>query len=425
MKNIVVVGAGASGLKLVKKLSSSTKFKVTLIDKEYRHVWKPLMHEIATGIRDEKIDSINLKHHSVANCYSFIHGEVINVNSDSKNVSLAKTTDESGQTIIPERTIDYDILVLAIGSGTNDFGNAEVDKHCQYVTSLASAVRAKEKLESEIERTHHSSRDATRITIVGGGPTGTELAANIITSVNRLNRHGFCSTDNSGLSIKIIEGGHTILPSMSPVISNHIRDALLKLNVEILNNTTVTDITEVDVTTNDGQRVPHDLIFWTAGIKCPDFVAHIKGVQVNRINQIKTSPFLTAIGSSSIFVLGDLANCVDSNGITVPATAQASHQMADHCYKNIKNLLEGREMKSFSYVDHGSIVKLNKDNSAGTLLTSIKRKDVTSNFIVKSITNTLYGAHIISVLGYRRGVTNLIYGKLSQFSGNNINFFNV
>lgn len=82
-------------------------------------------------------------------------------------------------------------------------------------------------------------------------------------------------------------------------------------------------------------------------------------------------------------------------------------------------------MKKFLYVDHGSIVKLNKDSSAGTLSTSISRKNVTNNFIVNSITKTLYGAHIISILGYRRGAANLMYGKMSQFSGNNINFFNV
>ncbi|MCX2789542.1 NAD(P)/FAD-dependent oxidoreductase [Vibrio sp. Sgm 5] len=423
--NVVVIGAGASGLKLVKQLSKYHGIDVTLVDKNSRHVWKPLMHEVATGIRDDRVDAVNLRYHSVKNGYQFIQGEVCSIDNKSNNIKLLSVKDQNQREIIPERVISFDILVIAIGSKTNDFGNSDVSKYCYYINDLDTALLSKNKLQNEIERNHFFGEKETKVTIVGGGATGVELAANIVNSVDKLNMNGFCSTNAQGLKITVLEGGERILPNLDKDVADYIYNSLIRLNVTIKTKTIASEIKKDGVVTQDGDFIDHDVIFWTAGIKCPSFLSKIEGLETNKINQITTNANLIAKNSQNIFVIGDAANCVDSNGFAVPATAQSAHQMADACLRNILSLIRREKLVDFEYKDHGAIVKLNKESTAGSLVTPFKRKNFTNSFIVNSITSTLYGAHIISILGYRKGIVNLLYGKFSQFSGNNIDFFSV
>ncbi len=218
MKKIVVVGGGAGGLELVTKLGHALGKKrqadVVLIDRSQTHIWKPLLHEVATGSLDINNDGVNYRAHAAKHHYQFQLGTLTDVDPEAKTLLLDSLYDDKGHVVLPERRISYDILVMAIGSVSNDFGTPGVSEHCYFLDSHKQAERFQQALLNQFLRVHQEGSGAKlKLAIVGGGATGVELSAELFHVADLLKAYGMPEMSGKRVQIELIEAGPRILQS--------------------------------------------------------------------------------------------------------------------------------------------------------------------------------------------------------------------
>lgn len=350
MTKIVIVGGGAGGLELATKfgrtLGRKGRAEVTLVDRKASHLWKPLLHEVATGSLDEGVDAISYRAHAKNHSFEFQMGSLCDINREKKFITLAEIKDEHGDLIIPTRHIDYDYLILAIGSTSNDFNTPGVRENCIFLDSPEQAHRFRTEMNNQFLKLHaHPTQKTVDIAIVGAGATGVELSAELHNAVKELRSYGFGDLDSAKLNVNLVEAGERILPALPPRISSAAHSELTKLGVNVRTATMVTKADSEGLHTKDGDVIPAQIMVWAAGIKAPDFMKDIAGLETNRINQLVVKPTLQTTRDDDIFVIGDLASCEKADGGFVPPRAQAAHQMASHAFKNIVAKMRNQEMK--------------------------------------------------------------------------------
>ena len=240
MQKIIIVGGGAGGLELVsrlgKTLGKKKQSEIILVDRSRTHVWKPLLHEVAAGVIDKNSDGVDYSMHAARHHYQFQLGNLSHINKDKRQITLDPLLDETGLELIPERTLDYDYLVLAIGSVSNDFGTPGVAKYSYFLDSLKQAERFHKALLNQLIRINQDKNEQhnLRVAIVGGGATGTELAAQLHHVGNLARAYGMPEMSAKRLRISIIEAGQSILPALPEKIANSARKALHKLALKYL-----------------------------------------------------------------------------------------------------------------------------------------------------------------------------------------------
>lgn len=422
MKKIVVVGGGAGGLELVTKLGNKLgrkeKAHITLIDKNTTHVWKPLLHEIAVGTMDEGVDAVSYRAHAFANHFHFRIGTMTDIDRENHQVILAPMFDEDGQELLPETRIDYDILVLAMGSSSNDFNTPGVKDHCIFLDGPGQAHRFRNKLLGKFLRIQRvpGVRDSVNIAIVGAGATGVELSAELHHAVHKFHTYGFDAVDNEHLNVTLIEAGGRILPALPERISASASRELAKLGVNIKLNTRITAAQQDGLETGDGEKIEADLMVWAAGVKVPDVLKNIGGIETNRINQLPVNAYLQVKGESNIFAIGDCAEFVQTDGNRVPPRAQAAHQMADICYHNIRAQLDGGKKKVFQYKDHGSLVSLANYSTVGSLMGNLSRGTLfIEGRLARIVYISLYRMHQLAVHGYIKTGLLMLSGSINRW----------
>lgn len=317
MTKIVIVGGGAGGLELATKfgrtLGRKGRAEVTLVDRKASHLWKPLLHEVATGSLDEGVDAISYRAHAKNHSFRFQMGSLCDINREKKFITLAEIKDEHGDLIIPTRHIDYDYLILAIGSTSNDFNTPGVRENCIFLDSPEQAHRFRTEMNNQFLKLHaHPTQKTVDIAIVGAGATGVELSAELHNAVKELRSYGFGDLDSAKLNVNLVEAGERILPALPPRISSAAHSELTKLGVNVRTATMVTKADSEGLHTKDGDVIPAQIMVWAAGIKAPDFMKDIAGLETNRINQLVVKPTLQTTRDDDIFVIGDLASCEKS-----------------------------------------------------------------------------------------------------------------
>ncbi|RUO37145.1 FAD-dependent oxidoreductase [Aliidiomarina taiwanensis] len=422
MKKIVVVGGGAGGLELVtrlgRKLGKKGKAQVTLVDKNRTHLWKPLLHEVAAGAMDPGVEGLSYRSHAHNHGFQFQLGTLTQLNREHKTIELAPIYDEKGKLLLSERTLSYDILVLAIGSVSNDFQTKGVRDHCIYLDSPQQAEYFHEELMDVFLRytndTHQS--DKVNIAIVGAGATGVELSAELYNAVDYLKSYGFKSLGADNLRLTLIEAGPRLLPALPERIARMAQTELEQLGVDVRTNTRVVQATEAGLVTEAGETVPADLQVWAAGIKAPDFLKGIGGLENNRLNQLAVRGTLQTTRSDDIYVIGDCAFCLQANGKPVPPRAQSAHQMASRAYSNIQAQLRNKPLKPYVYKDHGSLVSLSKYSTVGSLMGNLTRGSMTvEGRLARVIYVSLYRMHQIALHGYVRTGLMMLVGRMNRF----------
>ena len=333
MTRIIVVGGGAGGLELVTKLGRTLgrkrRAKVTLVDRKASHLWKPLLHEVATGSLDEGVDALSYRAHAKNHHFDFQMGSLEDIDRERKVITLGELRDEHDELLMPGRELEYDILIMALGSTSNDFNTPGVREHCIFLDSTEQAYKFRTEMNNEFLKLHAKHGHGTvDIAIVGAGATGVELSAELHNAVKELRTYGFGDLDSSKLNVNLIEAGERILPALPARISSAAHHELTKLGVNVRITTMVTEAGADGLTTKDGEKIPAQIMVWAAGIKAPDFVKNIGGLETNRINQLIVKDTLQTTLDDDIFVIGDLAQCTQADGSFVPPRAQAAHQMA-------------------------------------------------------------------------------------------------
>ncbi len=418
---IVIVGGGAGGLELAtrlgRKLGRKKRAEITLVDRNPSHLWKPLLHEVATGSLDDGVDALSYLAQARNNRFLFQLGSLIQIDRDSKSITLAELRDKNDELLVPERKLDYDILVVALGSKSNDFGTEGVKDHCIFLDNPQQAHRFHDEMLNLFLRysVRDNAEEKVNIAIVGGGATGVELSAELYNAVEQLTSYGFKGLDNDALNVTLVEAGERILPALPPRISSAAHQELNKLGVHVLTQTMVVSADAEGLNTKSGEKIKADLMVWAAGIKAPDFMKDIAGLETNRINQLVVKPTLQTTHDDSIFAIGDCASCAKKEGGFVPPRAQSAHQMASRCYDNILALLADKPLKDYIYKDHGSLVSLSRFSTVGSLMGNLMRGDMmVEGRIARIVYISLYRMHQIALHGYLKTGLMMLVGSINR-----------
>jgi len=418
---IIIVGGGAGGLelatKLGHKLGRKNKAEIILVDRNQSHLWKPLLHEVATGSLDDGVDALSYLAHARNHYFHFQLGCLTNINRENKTITLAEIHDKEGQLLVPERQLNFDILVMALGSVSNDFGTAGVKDHCIFLDNPQQAHRFHDEMLNLFlsYSVRHKPDDKINIAIVGGGATGVELSAELYNAIEQLTSYGFEGLDKEALNVTLVEAGERILPALPVRISTAAHHELTKLGVRVLTQTMVTSADRDGLNTKSGEKINANLMVWAAGIKAPDFMHQIGGLETNRINQLVVKSTLQTTLDNAIFAIGDCASCPKKEGGFVPPRAQAAHQMATLCYKNILALLDHKALQEYVYKDHGSLVSLSRFSTVGSLMGNLVRGDMmVEGKIARIVYISLYRMHQIALHGYIKTGLMMLVGSINR-----------
>lgn len=419
MQRIVIVGGGAGGLELAtrlgRKLGRAGKARIELIDTNPTHLWKPLLHEVATGALDSGIDELNYLVHGRRHGFRFQLGRMRGLDRDSKEVILAPIKDEHGKLMVPERRVGYDTLVLAIGSITNDFGTAGAKDHCFFLDSRRQAERFHQTLLTEFLRANTDSGNAggLDIGIVGAGATGVELSAELYNTAEVLVSYGMEKLNPGNLRVHLIEAGERILPALPPRLSAAAQRELEHLGVTVHTNTLVTQVTEEGFHTKDGRLIPARMRVWAAGVRAQGFLNTL-GPETNRANQLIVNSSLQT-ADADIFALGDCACVLQADGKAVPPRAQAAHQQASHMFRALLARQQGLPLPVFEYRDKGSLVSLSRYSTVGSLMGNLTRGSMMiEGRLARLVYVSLYRLHQIALHGYWHTLLLSLVGHINK-----------
>ncbi|MBS3670151.1 NAD(P)/FAD-dependent oxidoreductase [Vreelandella boliviensis] len=419
---IVIVGAGAGGLALATRLGRTLgkrkRAEIVLLDRNTTHVWKPLLHELATGVLNSSMDEVDLRGHSSAHFYRFQRGSLTGINREQQTLQLAPILDEEGYEVLPARELAYDYLVMAIGSVSNDFGTPGVAEHCHFIDSPEQAKAfQRDMINTFLRYTDPNLRQHTQLTIgiVGGGATGVELAAELFDASRMLNAYGVTALDNQQISVHLLEAAPRLLPGLSERVSQTVKAELEEMGVTVHTDTAVKEAQEYQLVTGDDEVIKTDINVWAAGIKAPPFLAEL-GLTTNKKNQIEVNSTLQSVDDEKIFALGDCASCPMGESGTVPPRAQAAHQQAKLLAKNIVNRLEGKPLADFRYRDHGSLVSLARYDAVGNLMRSSASKGLfLEGWLARQAYASLYRMHQLSIHGAPKTGLAWLVDKLNRY----------
>ncbi|MDX2424194.1 MAG: NAD(P)/FAD-dependent oxidoreductase [Amphritea sp.] len=406
MKTIIVVGGGAGGLELVTrlghKLGKKKRARIILVDRNRSHIWKPLLHEVATGSLDMSSDGVVYRAHCAAHYYEFQLGTMIGLDRVAKSIRLESLKDDEGKEVLPERELTFDTLVMAVGSVSNDFGTPGVAEHSYFLDSHQQAERFHRALLNQFMRINQSAADTElQLAIVGGGATGVELAAELNHVADLFKFYGMPEMSAKRLKIHLIEAGPRILPALPQRIAVAAKKELNELGITIHENVRVTQATDDGFMTQDDQLIAADLQVWAAGVKAPDFIKSIDLFETNRNGQIIVKPSLQSTVDDAVFVIGDCCACEQPDGSWVPPRAQSAHQMAALVYKNILLMEQGKPLQSYLYKDHGSLVNLSRYSTVGSLMGNLTNGTMfVEGHIARLVYISLYRMHQVAIHGW-------------------------
>jgi len=422
---IVVVGGGAGGLELVTKLGrkyGNGDYDIILVDRYSTHIWKPLLHEVAAGALDANLDEVGYRGHGHRNRFRFFLGTLENIDREHRQIIIAPMSDDDGSMLLDRHRIRYDYLVMAIGSVSNDFNTPGVGDNCLTLDDRPQADRFRQKLLNHclrVSRTMVNNADAdarVRVAIVGGGATGVELAAELYNAAGALRHYGLEIFDESRLIITLIEAGPRILPALPEKLAAAAHAELEALGVRVLAGMRVTEVTAEAVITAEGERIPAELKVWAAGVKAPEFLQQINGLETNSNNQLLVRPTLQTTRDERIYAMGDCCAFIpDGENRPVPPRAQAAHQMAETVYDNLQRQMAGNPLHDFVYRDHGSLVSLSRFSTVGSLMGNlVGGRMAVEGRLARLVYISLYRMHLFAIHGWLKGLMLLIIGRINR-----------
>jgi NADH dehydrogenase FAD-containing subunit len=346
---VVIIGGGFAGLTAAKALRK-TPAKVTLIDRTNHHLFQPLLYQVATTVLTPSqigwpIREILRKQKNT----TVILGEVTGIDKEHKYV-LANNADRAG---VP---IPYDYLILATGATHSYFGHNEFAQYAPGVKSLADAVATRNKIlqafelaEAEEDPSRH--RDLLTFVLVGGGPTGVELAAALATLIRTTLKPEFRRIDPASARIVLVDRGSRVLSALSPKLSAAANHRLEKLGVEVVLGRNVDQIDAHGVVVA-GERILSKTVIWTAGV-APSPAGRWLHAETDRAGRVRIEKDLTVPGHPEIMVVGDTAY-LEENGKPLPGVAQVAIQQGRYAAKLLHNRITGSPPPArFSYFDKG------------------------------------------------------------------------
>ena len=413
-RKVLIIGGGFAGLECARKLANDERFEVTLLDRTNHHLFQPLLYQVATA---------SLAAPDIARSIRQILAGAKNVTVLMDEVTAISPSEKTvtGKT---GGTYTFDYLVLAAGAKTGFFGNDHWEENSLGLKSLADAQDIRRKILSNLERaeltTDYSERERLMtVAIVGGGPTGVELAGACADLVHRSLHSNFRRIDTGKLRIILIENSPKILEHYDTHQSDYAKARLQHLGVEVRNETRVTDVQKGRLLLQDGSHIDAEAIVWAAGIAAVSLTKDL-GVETDRSGRITPNLDLSIPGNPNIFVAGDLTNMRDREDKFVPGVAPAATQMGDHIAKLLKEELRlektnfaGRKHSlrpKFKYTDKGMMAIIGKNAAV------MKVGKITMNGFIAWIGWLLI--HILFLIGFRNKLSVLLGWAYSYIVNN-------
>lgn len=361
--HIVVLGGGFAGLQFCRSLPPELA-RITLIDRENHHVFQPLLYQVASAglsavdiaqpIRGLFADRPN---------FAVIMAEVTAVDLANRRVRHSR-----GE-------VEYDYLVVGLGGITSYFGRDEWARHALGLKSLDDALHIRRQILSAFEKAETETDAAERaalmtMIIVGGGPTGVEMAGTIAELARKILKRDFDHIDPTRAKVMLIEGADRVLRTFDPALSASARRQLERLGVEVRTGLSVENITAGRLTVA-GEVIRAETIIWAAGVAASPLGRSL-GAAVDRSGRVQVRPDLSLPDHPEVFVCGDMAALIDPNGVTVPGVAPAAMQMGIHAAKVIRREIEaGRSQAGprapFVYRDKGSMATIGRSAAVAQL----------------------------------------------------------
>ena len=423
---IVVVGGGAGGLELVRRLGGyfgRDAYDIILVERNHTHVWKPLLHEVAAGSLDANLDEVGYRSHGHRWGYRFFLGSLQSVDRERRRVTIAPIYDERGQILINAHEIRYDYLVLAVGAVANDFGIEGVREHCLFLDDRNQADRFRQRLLDHCLRVSRGQVNDPKadlrveIAIVGGGATGVELAAELYNAAAGLRHYGLETFDESRLRVTLVEAGPRLLPALPEQLAEAVREELEAIGVRVLTNTNVVKATQDGIHTSTGETITANITVWAAGVRGPEFLRDFGGLETTRNCQLVVKPTLQTTRDERVFAMGDCAHFIaDGQTRPVPPRAQAAHQMAATVFTNIKRLIKDEKpLENFVYRDKGSLVSLSRYTTVGSLMGNlVGGRMAIEGRLARLVYMSLYRMHLIGIHGWLKGLALISIGHVNQ-----------
>src|SRR5947209_2591980 len=356
--HVVIVGAGFGGLQAAKKLACKN-VRVTVIDRTNYHLFQPLLYQVATAALSPADIAAPVR--AVLSKCKNTEVMLAEVQSVDVNAKKIRTTDTE---------ITYDFLILATGARHSYFGHSEWERLAPGLKSLEDAIELRRRLLMAFEYAEKITDEAARkaamnFVIIGGGPTGVELAGAIAEISRHTLTRDFRHINPSEARVILIEGDSRLLAAYPPDLSESACKQLTDLGVELRTNTRATNLTEAGVQIGD-EFIPCRVKIWAAGNNA-SFVGKTLGTPVDRVGRVIVNDDLTIPGHPEIQVIGDLANFSHQTGEPLPGISPVAMQQGRHAARNVLAMVEGRKTQRFRYWDKGTMATIGRNKAVADL----------------------------------------------------------
>jgi len=392
LPHIVIVGAGFGGMETAKRLKNAP-VQITLIDRQNYHLFQPLLYQIAiAGVVPSQIAyplrTIFRKQKNL----TFQMGEVTDIDLSKRYLRLDGSV------------IAYDILVLAVGGQTNFFGMKSIEENGFQLKNIESAVTTRNHLLNIFEQASHEAdadkrRAMLTFVIVGGGPTGVEIAGALAELITHVMAKDYTHMDLSEVRVILLEAGENLMPAYPDELRKATFDLLRAKNVEVMLNTKLENYNGESVSLGDGKQIRTRTLIWTAGVKAAGMLDSL-GVQQAGSGRVRVDSSLRVPTHPEVFVIGDAAYLENGDGQPLPMLATVAQQQAKVTAKNIQKILIGKLPEPFHYKDPGLLATIGR-NAAVARIFGMSF----SGFIAWMIWVVL---HIYRLIGFRNRLLVLI-----------------
>ena len=362
-QKIVIVGGGFAGLNLAKGLANDERFEVTILDRRNHHLFQPLLYQVA---------SCGLSPADIARPIRQILRHAENVTVLLANAE--KVDAEAKQLITSKGPIPYDRLILACGARHSYFGKDQWEEFAPGLKTLTQATEMRRRILSAFENAEAENDLEKRkanlsFIVVGGGPTGVELAGAIGELARHTLKSDFRRINPAEAKILLVEAGPRILPMFDESLAAKAQKQLAELGVEVLTGKGVTNI-DAEGVEIAGQRVPAYTVLWAAGVQASKLGSTIAGAEIDRAGRVKVNDHLAVPQHPEVFVLGDMAHCAnpevkDKEGrpMPLPGVAPVAMQQGNYLAEEFRRIASGKQPQAFSYVDKGSMATIGRSRA--------------------------------------------------------------
>lgn len=357
--HVVIVGAGFGGLRAARALAN-TAVQITLIDRHNYHLFQPLLYQVATaGLSADEIAYPVRGIFKKQKNLNFCLAEVSWVNLEGKKIST-----KHGE-------LTYDYLILAVGSETNFYGNQTLAQNSFSLKTLTDAEKIRSHIlyqfeKAAMEKNPEKRKTFYRFVIVGGGPTGVEMAGAISELIRLVLKKDFPNLNTDEVEVILVEAIDRLLPHLDEGLSNAALDALQKKGVRVQFGKRVESFDGELVRFQDGESLPASTLIWAAGVRANQLMDGL-GVEQASLKQVRVLPTLQLPGNPNVFLIGDAAYVEYESGKPLPMVAPVAMQQAELAASNLKAMLIGDPLLPFEYKDLGSMATIGRNQAVAEI----------------------------------------------------------